>query len=107
MVKGENLISRNIIRTFENSRDGSWGKDVIAGKREAEFLISSVIENTIENILRLRAECALLGCRVMVIHSVRFEGCQKDPHPKLSLPDSMTPTNLPCEIRTLIASDTK
>ena len=48
--KKGNLFSRNICKTFENSRDSSLGKDVISGRREAEFLMSSVIENIIENI---------------------------------------------------------
>lgn len=46
----------------------SLKKAVIAGRREAEFLTSSVIENIIENTLRLRAGCALLGSRVMAVH---------------------------------------
>lgn len=71
-----------------------------------------MIENIIENIVRLRARCALLGSTVMVVHHARFEECQKVPHPKLSLSGSLTPTNLPCEIHMLIAlcqlsSDTK
>lgn len=102
-MKGENLFSRNTIKTFENSRDSSWGEDVIAGRREEAFVVSSVIENTIENILRLGAGRALLGCRVMAVHGARFEGCQKDPHPQISPPASMVPTDLPCEIRALIA----
>lgn len=68
MVKGEMLFSRNIFRTFENSMGNSLKKAVIAGRGEAEFLTSSVIENITENTLRLRAGCALLGSRVMAVH---------------------------------------
>lgn len=44
------------------------GKDVVAGRREAGFLVASTIENIMENVLRLRAGCAVLGSRVMVVH---------------------------------------
>lgn len=57
MVKGENLFSRNILRTLELSRGRSFGKDTISGRREIEFLVPPMTEN----ILRLRAGYARLG----------------------------------------------
>lgn len=51
---------------LESSRGSSFGKDDIVGRREAEFPVSSITEN----VLRLRAGCAVLGSRVMVVHSI-------------------------------------
>lgn len=59
-----------IFSGVENSRGSSLGKDVIEGRRETEFLVSSAIKNIIENALRLRAGCAVLRSRVMVFSDV-------------------------------------